>query len=347
MLLTNRPCFDDHSLYWLSVSEGVRINQNGFLFLDTPVYMPPDTTYPCPRTLNGLCQHQNYTFLPCTDSPRTPVMDASAPFDFFWRSEVGCAKRPSLYHFDITPCDLRHGTSIVWANGKVSVQYDLDLNYWANMAVLLIMLWLIVNLGECIALIVEVKGSAPHNHNTVVLCVALVAILIPTTPNGFWATYNDIVLFWYTVAYVGAYSIYHMENRNTINIIIGCMILVSSRYYQTNETPYVATYLFLISTRVVQKLFYTLWGMSDLHDQCWQYVRLVFIGADLALLALMYLFAFVPSFKTPVQARLYLLGTLCASICLGSFNAHYAKAKHEKATTTSTSTEATAAKGAQ
>jgi hypothetical protein len=341
MLLTNHQCFDEHSLYWLSISEGVRINQNGFLFFNTPVYMPPATTHPCPRTLNGLCQHNNYTFLPCTQNPRTLVTDAMEPFDYFWRSETKCAKRPTLYHFDIMPCDLRHGTSIVWANGKVSVQYDLDLNYWANLFVLLIMLWLIINLGECIALIMEVKGSAPHNHNTVVLCIALVAIIIPTTPDGFWATYNDIVLFWYTVGYIGAYCIYHMENRNTVNIIIGCMMLVSSRYYQTNETPYVATYLFLISTRVVQKLFYTLWGKSDVPYPCWTYVRLLFIGADITLFVLLYIFSFIPSFRSPIQAHLYLLGVLFASICLGSFIAHYAKAKQEqtpaiKAPTTST-----------
>jgi len=318
-------------MYWLSVSDGVRINQNGFLFFDTPVYMPSATSYPCPRILNGLCQHNNYTFLPCTQTPRTSVTDAQAPFDFFWKAEAKCAKGLSMFDFDVMPCDLRHGTSIVWANGEVSVQYDLDLGYWANLFVLLIMLWLIVNLGECIALILEVKGSVPHNHNTVVLCIALMAIIISNTPDGFWATYNDIVLYWYTIAYIAGYSAYHIENRNTINIIIGCMMLVSSRYYQTNETPYVATYLFLISTRVIQKLFFTLWGMSFLQDQCWQYIKLLFIGADIVLFVLLYIFSFMPSFRTDTQAHLYLLGILFTSICLGSFIAHYARAKQEQA----------------
>lgn len=331
MLLTKRPCFDDYSFYWLSISEGVRINQNGFLFFDTPVYLPSEQTYPCPRTLNGLCQHNNYTFLPCTRSPRTTVTDAEKPFDFFWRAETECAKSLSMYSFDIMPCDLRHGTSIVWAHGKVSVQYNMDLDYWANLFVLLIMLWLIINLGECIALILEVKGSAPHNYNTVILCMSLVAIIIPNTHDGFWATYNDIVLYWYTIGYISAYAVYHMENRNTINIIIGCMMLVSARYYQTNETPYVATYLFLINTRVVQKLFYTVWGKAVFQDQCWQYVRLVFIGADIVLFALLYQFSFIPSFRSPIQAHLYLIGILFTSICLGSFIAHYARSKHEQA----------------
>jgi hypothetical protein len=210
----------------------------------------------------------------------------------------------------------------------VSVQYDLDLNYWANMLVLLIMLWLIVNLGESIALVLEVKGSAAHNHNTVVLCLVLVAILVQDTPDGFWATYNDIVIYWFAVAYVVAYALYHMQNRNTINVIIGCMILVAGRYYQTNETPYVATFLFLIAARVIQKLYYTLWGKSDVprpglavraagvhrrrHRPVLAHVRLLLH----------------PLLPTPIQAHLYLLGILFAAHCLGSFIAHYVKTKH-------------------
>jgi hypothetical protein len=293
--------------------------------------MPPATTHPCPRALDGLCRHNNYTFLPCTQQPVTSVNDAPPPFDYFWRAEAKCFKQPSLYGFDIVPCDLRHGTSIVWANGMVSVQYDLDLSYWANMFVLLIMLWLIINMGESIALILEVKGSAPHNHNTVILCVVLMSIIVSNTPDGFWATHRDIVLYWYTVGYIGAYSIYHMQNRNTINVIIGCMMLVSARYYQTNETPYVATYLFLVATRVIQKLYYTFWGKTDSQDQCWQYVRLVFIGADIALFGLLYTFSFIPSFRCPEQAYLYLLGILFASFCLGSFIANYVRIKQTPA----------------
>jgi hypothetical protein len=112
------------------------------------------------------------------------------------------------------------------------------------------------------------------------------------------------------------------------------MILVSGRYYQTNETPYVATFLFLIAARVIQKLYYTLWGKSDCHGQGWQYVRLVFIGADIGLFSIIYAYSFTPSFPTPVQAQLYLLGILFAAHCLGSFIAHYVKAKHALAETT-------------
>jgi hypothetical protein len=327
MLLTNHPCFDEQSLYWLSISSGVRINQNGFFFFDSPINMPPDTSHPCPRTLNALCYHNNYTFMPCTQTPVTSAVDAPPPFDYFWRSEVKCAKQVSMHAFDVLPCDLRRGTSLVWADGMISVQYDLELDYWSNISVLLIMLWLIINLGETIALVLEVKGSAAHNHNTVVLSIVLVSIIVSKTPDTFWATYNDVVLHWYTVAYIAAYSVYHMQNKNTINVIVGCMMLVASRYYQTNETPYVATFLFLIFTRVIQKLYFTLWGKSDFQTQGWKYVRFVFICADIGLCSLLYIYSFIPSFCNPIQAHLYLLGILFASHCLGSFIAYYVKAK--------------------
>ena len=327
----NQHCFDEYSLYWLSVSSGVRINQNGFMFFDSHVYMPPAHTYPCPRVLDALCKFENYTFLPCTNQPLTMVTDAPPPFSDFWKAEPSCAKRPSMYDFHITPCDLHHGTSIVYSNGQITVQQNLDLDYWPNLLVLLIMVWLIINLGESIALILEVRGSAAHNHNTVVLCIALVAIIISNTPDGFWATYNDIVLYWSIVSYIILYSIYHVKNRNTINVIVGCMMLVSGRYYQTNETPYVPTYLFIIAARFIQKGYYSFWGKADAKGPIWFFIRHVFMAGDGALFTALYIISFIPSFRDPTQAHLYLLGILFSAFCLGSFVANYVRSKEEEA----------------
>jgi hypothetical protein len=327
MLLSNQLCFDELSLYWLSVSSGVRINQNGFLFFDSPVYMPD--SHACPRIIGALCRHENYTFMPCTAHPLTRVTDAPPPFESFWTSEAVCAKRASMYDFHITPCDLRHGTSIVWSDGRVSVQQNLDLDYWSNLFVLLIMGWLIINLGESIALVLEVKGSTPHHHNTIVLCVALMSIIVANTPDGFWATYDDIVLYWCIVGYIGLYTLYHIENRNTINVIIGCMMLVSGRYYQTNETPYVPTYLFIISARFFQKCYYSWWGKTDVKGLIWIYIRYFYMAADVALFVMLYLYAFIPSFREPTQAHLYLLGILYSAFCLGSFVATYVRTKEK------------------
>ena len=331
MLITNRPCFDDKSLYHLSISSGVKITQQGFLFLDADVRLN-DPAYPCPRTLGALCAFENYTFFPCTSTPLTSIMDAQPPFDQFWRNEAKCDKFPSKNMFHITPCDLQRGTSVLWSNGIVSVQHDMDMNYWASLSVLLIMTWLIINLGETIALILEIKGSTAHNHNTVVLCIILVSIIVGCTPQSLWITYNDLALYWCTVGYIGLYSLYHLTNQNTINVIIGCLILVSARFYQTNETPYVATFLFMISARFFQKLCYAFFGKTSLQGFFWTCVRYAFMVADVAMFVLLYMYSFMPSCRESTQAHLYLIGILFSSACLGVFIAGFVQAKSNSLT---------------
>ena len=321
MFLPDKTCFDHEARYWLSVSSGVKITQQGMLFLSSPVRFGGDT-HACPHTIGALCQHQNYTFLPCTDMPSTRVTDAAPPFDRFWTAEASCGKLPTLYAFDILPCDLQSGTTIVWSDGLVSVQHDLDMDYWANLFVMGIMVWLIVNLGEAISLILEITADS-HHHNTVVLCAVLLCIIVLTTELSMWATQSDLILYWATVAYVASYAVYHLWNPNTINVIIGCMMLVVARFYQTNETPYVPTFLFLIATRFVQKAHFTLRGKATLPGRCWWCIKHAFMAADAAVFGLLYGMAYIPAFRSPLQAYMHLMGIAYAAYCLGSFISAY------------------------
>ena len=321
MFLPDKACFDEEARYWLSVSSGVKATQQGLLFLTSPVRFGGDT-YACPHTIGALCQHQNYTFLPCTDAPSTRVTDASRPFDRFWTAETKCGKFPTLYAFDVTPCDLQRGATIVWSEGRVSVQYDLDMDYWTNLCVMGIMVWLIVNLGETISMLLEITADS-HHHNTVILCVALLLIITFTTHTSMWATQNDLILYWATVAYVASYVAYHLLNPNTINVIIGCMMLVVARFYQTNETPYVPTFLFLIATRFVQKLHYSLLNRATLPGRLWWIVKHAFMVADASVFAMLYSMAYMPAFESPLQAYMRLTGIVYAAYCLGSFVSDY------------------------
>jgi len=315
MLLLNKQCFDSEALYHLWISSGVKVTQQGFHFLTSAVKMP-SPSYPCPRTLGALCAFENYTFLPCTDSPLTRVTDAPPPFERFWQNEAACGKSPSLYDFHVTACDLRRGTSIVWSGGMIAVQHDMDMDFWSSAATLLIMAWLIVNLGEAMALILEVDGAVAHNHSTVALCIALIAIVTANTPTEVWTTHDDYTIYCCTIVYIALYSVYHLSNPNTISVIVGCLLLVSSRFYQTNETPYTATFLFLIAARLVQKLLR--------RDAVFSIARAAFMAADVALFAVLYALAFMPS-QPAVQAYLYLLGTLLSAICLGAFVSNLSK----------------------
>ena len=325
MFLPDKTCFDATALYWLSVSSGVKVTSRGLLFLDGPV-LHGAQAYPCPRSLDGLCRLDNYTFLPCTDAPRTRLVDAPPPFDALWRLEARCGKVPTLYDFDITPCDLLNGATIVWSDGMVSVQQDLEMGYWANFFTMVVMVWLIVNFGETIALILEVAPDS-HHHNTVLLCMVLLAIVLANTPQALWATVNDLAVFWATTAYIAAYALYHLQNPNTVNVIVGCMILVSARWYQTAENPYTASFLFLIATRWVQKAHYAAWGKAALHGPLWDCARWFFMLADAALMGLLFVCAYVPAFEEPTQAYLYLLGIAYSAYCLGSFISHYVRSK--------------------
>lgn len=317
MFLPNKACFDQEASYWLSVSSGVKITQQGLLFLNSPVVFG-GATYACPHTVGALCQYENYTFLPCTDTPRTRLTDADPPFEAFWTAESGCAKTPSMYDFDVMPCDLQRGAAIVWSEGIISVQHDLDMNYWANLCTMCIMVWLIVNLGETISLLLEVSTHS-HHHYTVGLCIVLLAILTLSTPIGIWATQDDLALYFVTIAYVLAYAAYHLKNPNTVDIIIGCMMLVVARFYQTNETPYMATFIFLIATRLVHKLHYSVWGEAAVPGQVWCVIRHAFMVADVVVIAMLYWMSYIPSFRSPLQAHMYLVGIFYAAFCLGSF----------------------------
>lgn len=328
MFLPNKACFDAEASYWLSVSSGVKITQQGFLFLSEPVRMGP--AHECPHVVGALCRHGNYTFFPCADAPRTRVTDAAPPFEAFWAAENACGKAPTLYDFDVLPCDLQRGATVVWSEGAIFVQHGLDMSYWANLATMCIMVWLIVNLGETISLLLEVSTTS-HHHVTVALCAALCAIVVSSTPHDLWATQSDLALYWATLGYVAAYAAYHVKNPNTVDVIVGCMMLVVARFYQTNETPYVATFLFLIATRLVHKLHTSLHGKSALQGLAWCVIRHAFMAADAAMLALLYIGCYVPSFRSPLQALMYLMGIGFTAGCLGSFISLYVLRKPPRA----------------
>jgi hypothetical protein len=333
MHLPPQQCFNDHALYWRSVSSGVKITELGLFFYDTHV-THSSPSYECPHALGALCGHENGTvFLKCTAMPLIPVNDVPPPFDRFWHAEARCAKTPTLDPtFHITPCDLQRGTSILWADGRVSVMYEMDLDYRVNIVIILIMAWLVINLGESIALVLEVDGSAPQNHSTVALCLALLGIMIANTPAEMWPTLEETIVYWFTIAYIGAYSLYHVKNPNTINVIVGCLILVSSRLYQTNETPYLASFLFVIAARLVQKRYYRTW---ETESSFWSLIRYIFMLIDLAYFIILYIFVYAKSFRDSLHAPVYLIGLLFPACCLGKFVADYAEKKHNTTSTQS------------
>lgn len=326
MHLPPRDCFDHHALYWLSVSSGVRINQQGFTFYDSPV-KHTGTAYDCPRTLGALCSHgESYTFFRCTDTPLTIARDAPPPFRRLWEME-GCRGRiPTLDQFDVTMCDLRDGTALIWADNRISVQYSMDVPYWPTLLICLVVVWLVINMGESIASILRVQqGGDTNSYGKITsgLCVILVVTVLIYTPiDALWVTDRERWIFIFTVGYILAYSAFHIVNPHTINVIVGCLVLVTARFYQHNDTPYAAGFLFCIATRFVQKAYVTPGSFSG-EDDMYQYTRLGFMALDVVFFALIYSESLQNAFPDAMHGQLCLVGILFAAWAVGKLLGGY------------------------
>ena len=314
MHLSSRDCFDQQALYWLSISSGVRITQQGFRFYDTPV-KHRGVSYECPRTLGALCSHgDSYTFLRCTDTPLTMAADAPAPFHRLWQME-GCMGRvPTLNHFDVMPCDLRDGTALIWADNRISVQYTMDVPYWSMLLVSLIVVWLVINMGKSIASILRVKGADSYGKVTSALCCVLVITILVNTPMDLWVTDREGWTYIFVVFYILAYSAYHMVNPHTVNVIVGCLVLVTSRFYQHNDTPYAAGFLFCIAARFIQKAYVTRFSGED---NVYQYTRIGFMAMDVLFFVLVYSESLQNAFVDSMHGPLCLVGVLFAAFVVG------------------------------
>jgi len=347
MHLPPRDCFDQHALYWLSVSSGVRINQQGFTFYDSPVKhnnnngisTTSSSSYNCPRTLGALCSHgESYTFFRCTDTPLTIASDAPTPVRRLWEME-GCRGRiPTLDRFDVSMCDLRDGTVLIWAENRISVQYSMDLPYWPTLLVCLIVVWLVINMGESVASILHVNnnnncdGGDDNNNNsnssssyqgkiTSTLCVILAAIVLIYTPMELWITDRERWMYIFTVCYILAYSAFHIINPHTINVIVGCLVLVTARFYQHNDTPYAGGFLFCIAARFTQKVYVTNFSGED--DTLYQYTRLGFMSLDVVFFVLLYMESLHNAFPDPMHGQLCLIGIIFSAWVVGKLLGDY------------------------
>ena len=314
MLLPPRDCFDHTALYWLSVSSGVRINQQGMVFYDSPVSHTTQA-YECSRQLNALCTHSsNYSFFRCTDTPFTMANDAPPPFDRLWHTEGCKGKLPALNHFDVMTCDLKEGTSIIWSNNHLSVQYNMDVPYWPMLLISLIVVWLVVNMSESVASILQVRGADNHGKVTSALCIILVMTIVSCTPTELWITDRERWIYIFTIIYILGYSAYHLINPHTVNIIVGCLVLVTARFYQHNDTPYAAGFLFCIATRFIQKVYVTSFSGDD---DIYQYTRIGFMVLDVILFYLIYCESLRNAFHDPMHGQLCLVGVLFSAWVVG------------------------------
>lgn len=327
MFLPPAPCFTDQAAYYLSSSRGVRASRNGLTFLGRAVQHPPGSA-PCARAPGMLCAlaGANYTFLACAALPSTFEAGALPPFERLWLlldAPSSCGGKVPGARLDVLACDLLqqdNTASLLWGDGRISVVYDSDVPYWPRLVIALIMVWLVVNLGETMALLLDVPGSKPRNLITAALCVVLVSLVFAYTPwESSWSTAEERGVYAFVLAYILAYSAYHLVNVNTINVIVGCLLLVTSRYYQACETQYVTPFVFLVAARFFQKCHNTARAVA-----AWkQAARLAFMAMDVALVVVEYVYGLEGSFPDSAQGPLCLTALLFVAWCTGRFMAHH------------------------
>jgi hypothetical protein len=240
--------------------------------------------------------------------------DAPPPFNKLWQVEGCKGKIPTLNHFDVTTCDLKGGSAIIWANNRLSVQYNMDMPYWPMLLISLIVVWLVINMGESIASILRVKGADSYGKVTSALCVVLVLTVVFNTPSELWITDRERWVYFFTILYILAYSAYHLINPHTVNVIVGCLILITSRFYQQNDTPYAAGFLFCIATRFVQKAYVTNFSGDD---DLYQYTRIGFMIMDVVLFYLVYSESLQNAFPDSMHGPLCLVGVLYSAWVVG------------------------------
>ena len=304
-----RPCFDEPAQYMLAVSRGVKVSKNGITFYDTPVIH--EHGYACPRLTNGLCEHGNYTFFRCTDTPATFGEVPTPPFEQIWLNEAACTKLPSD-RFDVVACDVvDKDLTIVWGDGRVSVLHNTEIPYGPKIIIALLMIWLVINLGETVALLLEVEGSKAGNHTTACLCLALVIMVGWYTPWSTWSTLEERYAYVCVIAYILAYSAYHIQNQNTVNVIVGCLLLVTSRYYQTCETQYVAPFMLLIAARFFQKCLARRSSAATM--------RVAFMCFDVIMFYVQYAVGMHHSSMDVMQGPMWLMSLLFCAWCFARF----------------------------
>jgi hypothetical protein len=268
--------------------------------------------------------------------------DAPPPFKALWQME-GCngKKIPSIDRFDVMTCDLKDGTSFIWSENRISMQYKMDVPYWPTFLISLIVVWLVINMGESIASILRVKGSESSGKMTSLLCTILVITIICNTPNELWITDSERWISIFTAIYILTYSAYHVVNPHTVNVIVGCLVLVTARFYQHNDTPYAAGFLFCIATRFIQKIYVTSFS-SDEDDYVYQYVRIGFMVMDAVFFVLIYSESLDNSFSDSMHGPMCLVGIIFTAWVTGKVLAEYIALKNDQYCCVATTTTTTA-----
>lgn len=241
---------------YLATSSLARLNERGLVVKDStwhPRSLPSAwLRHPCRLSPYGLCMSGDSIAFP---SGQMPVVDELQ--DYVCASASTNRAVTNLTRYDTSSCDLAV-KDFVFSQDALYVSDGLRLPDWIYWTVCVLVVYLVRCLSKYI-LCALTKQDFPNEFICVSAC-AVVTILIVSQGNAVFVTEEDLIIYHFTLAYIGCYVLLFVSTRATknttvpfYNLLCGVMQLVALRIFGGTETPYTPPLIFIIATRIFVK----------------------------------------------------------------------------------------------
>ena len=290
----------------LDTSKAVRISARGLHFYDHEIY-PRSDPIPCRRAPDCLC----------IMAPANKAFPESSPPRYsFGATQCGSSSASRVIVedqtvYDLSVCDLVTAQAdVIWRDGMIYVDSDLQLPDWAYIITALAVLFLVISLGQNIARIMGDEHAVTQPKITEAVCVGLALLLMGINdPMRVFVSLHDRIMLAVTASYLllitarQAFQLVFEPYVYTFNVITASLMLVTARLYCSFETPYATIFLVLLLTRLFHKV----------NSRAVKPIDRFAISSDCLLVALHYRLSFRPSFWDHQCAAIYAtaIGVAC------------------------------------
>ena len=275
---------------WVLSSAVTRVSPHGILFKPLSWHLRPDlgtlpgwAEQPCAPSAYGLCQGANGSVV--FPSVQTPMV--SQTLDWICGATNTARLVTNESRYDPSACDiLDAGYDFVLSGETLYVSNQTQMPGWMYWTVCALVVYLVLCLSKYVLASLhrdeheakEGTRDATHerhgghqgkdfpNAALSILACALCTLLFTLQGDSAFVTREDLIFYWFTVLYIGAYGLLFVGTRLLVhvqrtarkdppfyNLLAGVLQGVACRLYCSAETPYNTALLFIIATRVFVK----------------------------------------------------------------------------------------------
>lgn len=227
--------------------------------------------------------------------------------------------------YDLSSCDLASGLDLIWKDGMLYLDRELVIPNGPYAITAISVLYLVVSLGQNIALMLGDEGAITRPWITEIVCFVISGLVIfMNDPLKVWVSSHDRVMACVLTMYIALYLVRHTYflltegNAYTLNIITATLMLVVARLYCTFENPYCTIFLVILLTRLSHKLINPMGGP----------INKFMTTMDALVVSLHFRIGYRPSFWDPQSSSVYLCALCCACLAVGSLTAWIEKRAH-------------------